>query len=66
MRDGSLCLLLEGNPPARVLLGLKKQGFGAGKWGGFGGKIEPGETKFLHCARQELVRGSSDRNLQDR
>ena len=27
-----------------VLLGLKKRGFGKGKWGGFGGKIEKGET----------------------
>ena len=28
----------------RVLLGMKKRGFGAGKWNGFGGKIETGET----------------------
>ena len=27
-----------------VLLGLKKRGFGKGKWGGFGGKIEKRET----------------------
>jgi len=27
-----------------VLLGYKKCGFGAGKWNGFGGKVEPGET----------------------
>lgn len=27
-----------------ILLGLKKRGFGKGKWNGFGGKIEPGET----------------------
>lgn len=26
--------------PPRVLLGLKKRGFGAGKWNGFGGKVE--------------------------
>lgn len=30
--------------PSRVLLGLKKKGFGAGKWNGFGGKVEQGET----------------------
>jgi len=29
---------------SRVLLGLKKCGFGAGTWNGFGGKIEIGET----------------------
>ena len=28
----------------RVLLGMKKRGFGAGRWNGFGGKVEPGET----------------------
>uniref|UniRef100_A0A672MPY4 Nudix (nucleoside diphosphate linked moiety X)-type motif 1 n=1 Tax=Sinocyclocheilus grahami TaxID=75366 RepID=A0A672MPY4_SINGR len=25
--------------PGRVLLGMKKRGFGAGKWNGFGGKL---------------------------
>ena len=28
----------------RVLLGLKKRGFGEGFLNGFGGKVEPGET----------------------
>jgi len=28
----------------RVLLGMKKRGFGAGRWNGFGGKVEDGET----------------------
>jgi len=27
-----------------VLLGMKKRGFGAGRWNGFGGKMEEGET----------------------
>jgi 8-oxo-dGTP diphosphatase / 2-hydroxy-dATP diphosphatase len=27
-----------------VLLGLKKRGFGEGRWNGFGGKVQPGET----------------------
>ena len=27
-----------------LLLGLKKKGFGEGKWNGFGGKVEKGET----------------------
>ena len=30
--------------PNQVLLGLKKRGFAAGWWNGFGGKVEPGET----------------------
>lgn len=28
----------------RVLLGMKKRGFGAGRWNGFGGKVEAGES----------------------
>lgn len=27
-----------------VLLGYKKRGFGKGRWNGFGGKVDPGET----------------------
>lgn len=27
-----------------LLLGMKKRGFGAGRWNGFGGKLMPGET----------------------
>lgn len=27
-----------------VLLGMKKRGFGEGRWNGFGGKVEEGET----------------------
>ena len=44
MQDATLCFVLDGNPPARVLLGMKKRGFGAGKYNGFGGKIENGES----------------------
>ena len=29
---------------SRILLGMKKRGFGMGKWNGFGGKVEVGET----------------------
>ncbi|KAL1456001.1 hypothetical protein WDU94_000759 [Cyamophila willieti] len=36
-----------------ILLGMKKRGFGAGKWNGFGGKVEPGET-ILEGAKREL------------
>lgn len=38
---------------ARVLLGMKKRGFGQGRWNGFGGKVEPGET-ILQGAMREL------------
>lgn len=37
----------------RVLLGRKKRGFGAGKWNGFGGKLQAGET-LEGAARREF------------
>ncbi|KAG4305413.1 hypothetical protein PORY_000969 [Pneumocystis oryctolagi] len=36
-----------------VLLGLKKRGFGVGKWNGFGGKVEENES-INACAAREL------------
>ncbi len=50
--EATLCLLLRGDPPRQVLLGWKKAGFGAGKWGGIGGKVEPGETAARAAARE--------------
>ncbi|XP_065540588.1 oxidized purine nucleoside triphosphate hydrolase isoform X1 [Lathamus discolor] len=43
--------------PQRVLLGLKKRGFGAGLWNGFGGKVQPGES-IEEAARRELLEES--------
>ncbi|KAL7275262.1 hypothetical protein RUND412_001807 [Rhizina undulata] len=42
----------------RVLLGYKKRGFGEGKYNGFGGKVEPGET-ILDGAIRELEEEST-------
>lgn len=53
MRNATLCFLTRGNPPSEILLGFKKVGFGAGKYNGFGGKIEPGET-ITHAAIREV------------
>ena len=39
--------------PPRVLLGMTKRGFGAGRWNGFGGKVQDGET-IEAAARREL------------
>lgn len=36
----------------KVLLGMKKRGFGAGRWNGFGGKVQPGETIEQAAARE--------------
>jgi 8-oxo-dGTP diphosphatase len=35
-----------------VLLGLKKAGFGAGKWVGLGGHVEPGEKPVMAAVRE--------------
>jgi 8-oxo-dGTP diphosphatase len=51
MKKATLCFLIRRGTPGSVLLGLKKRGFGRGKYNGFGGKIEPGEN-----ARQAAVR----------
>lgn len=37
----------------KILLGLKKRGFGAGRWNGFGGKVNDGET-IEQAAHREL------------
>jgi len=52
MRDATLCFLIKGNPANEVLLGLKKVGFGEGKYGGFGGKIEPDESVEMAAVRE--------------
>ncbi len=46
----TLCLVRK---DGAVLLGMKKRGFGAGRWNGFGGKVESGET-IEEGARREL------------
>jgi len=44
MKEATLCFIVEGDPVRRVLLGMKKRGFGAGKYNGFGGKVNRGES----------------------
>ena len=39
----------------KILLGMKKRGFGVNRWNGFGGKLQPGESildaaKRLDCS----------------
>lgn len=46
----TLCLVVRGD---EVLLGMKKRGFGVGRWNGFGGKVENGES-VLEGAKREL------------
>ena len=51
MRDTSLVYPVRDD--GSILLGRKRRGMGYGKWNGFGGKIEPGET-MRQCACREL------------
>jgi 8-oxo-dGTP diphosphatase/2-hydroxy-dATP diphosphatase len=50
----TLCFIIEGE---RVLLGMKKRGFGAGKWNGYGGKVGEGES-VVDAARRETYEES--------
>jgi 8-oxo-dGTP diphosphatase/2-hydroxy-dATP diphosphatase len=46
----TLCIIYQ-HP--RILLGMKKRGFGAGRWNGFGGKVAISET-IEAAAKREL------------
>jgi len=41
MKISTLCFLVS---DGKILLGMKKERFGVGKWNGFGGKVEEGES----------------------
>lgn len=46
----TLCFIVE---PPKILLAMKKRGFGAGRWNGLGGKVAADET-IEAAARREL------------
>jgi 8-oxo-dGTP pyrophosphatase MutT (NUDIX family) len=52
MQKATLVFLVRGGPPHEVLLGLKRVGFGAGKYTGFGGKVEADETVEAAAVRE--------------
>lgn len=58
----TLCIIHQ-HP--KVLLGMKKRGFGAGRWNGFGGKLKDGET-IEEAARREVLEevGLNVKNLE--
>ncbi|MEK7644900.1 MAG: 8-oxo-dGTP diphosphatase [Patescibacteria group bacterium] len=43
------CVVHQG---PKILLGMKKVGLGAGRWNGFGGKVEPGEAIDVAAVRE--------------
>jgi 8-oxo-dGTP pyrophosphatase MutT (NUDIX family) len=49
MYSTTLCFLLT---ESKILLGMKKTGFGQGKYNGFGGKIKQGETVLQATVRE--------------
>ena len=46
-----------------VLLGMKKRGFGAGRWNGFGGKVKEGEENIEQGMFREMFEESSIKAL---
>jgi len=49
MTLSTLCFCLTDD---QVLLAMKKRGFGAGKWNGYGGKVQAGETPRIAALRE--------------
>lgn len=45
----NLCLIRK---EGQILLALKKRGFGVGRWNGYGGKVEAGETPEAAVVRE--------------
>lgn len=56
----TLCLIRKDD---QILLGMKKRGFGAGRWNGFGGKVAPEET--IEQAMHREVREEVGVEVQD-
>lgn len=50
MQELTLIIIREGD---KILLGKKKRRFGAGRYNGFGGKLQPGES-ILESLKREL------------
>jgi 8-oxo-dGTP pyrophosphatase MutT (NUDIX family) len=49
MKQTNICFLIKDH---QVLLGMKKRGFGVGKWNGFGGKVKEGEDVKAAAIRE--------------
>lgn len=50
----TLCMVMK---DGKLLLGMKKRGFGMGRWNGFGGKVEEGES-IEEAAKREVFEES--------
>ncbi|KAF1783307.1 hypothetical protein JG687_00010445 [Phytophthora cactorum] len=47
-------IVRDGVGSKQVLLGMKKRGFGMGKWNGFGGKVEAADASIAAAAAREI------------
>lgn len=47
-------IVRDGVGSKQVLLGMKKRGFGMGKWNGFGGKVETADASIAAAAAREV------------
>ena len=56
----TLCIIHQ-HP--RVLLGMKKRGFGTGRWNGFGGKVKEGES--VEGAMRREIREEAGIEVED-
>lgn len=58
MAQQATLLFLIDRTNQKICLGMKKRGFGAGKWNGFGGKVN-GEESIIDTAIRELFEETS-------
>jgi len=59
----TLCVIHQ---PPKILLGMKKRGFGAGRWNGFGGKLKKGETIEGALKRETIEEAGGEINNFDK
>lgn len=62
MKTLTLCVLMK---EGSVLLAMKKRGFGAGRWNGYGGKLEGDETPEEGVVREIKEESGTDVEAAD-
>ncbi len=65
VRPTKQCTLCVITSKDKILLGMKKKGFGAGKYNGYGGKVEPGETLEVAALREFMEESCLVAKLDD-
>ncbi len=57
MKITTICFLIKDD---KVCLGMKKRGFGAGKWNGFGGKVGDKEVNKDETIEESVIREAGE------